>query len=102
MIRIIVKFEIMDLFVIIYTEYIMYMYYNIDTVGLPRTEILRPVSPFYRKATVFETKRGIEGLSDKQKNTTSNVLHVGIIDTPPPFMKVLRCELDLSRFKDIS
>lgn len=56
MIRIIVKFEIMDLFVIIYTEYIMYMYYNIDTVGLPRTEILRPVSPFYRKATVFETK----------------------------------------------
>lgn len=64
MIRIIVKFEIMDLFVIIYTEYIMYMYYNIDTVGLPRTEILRP---FYRKATVFETKRGIEGLSDKQK-----------------------------------
>lgn len=38
MIRIIVKFEIMDLFVIIYTEYIMYMYYNIDTVGLPRTK----------------------------------------------------------------
>lgn len=46
MIKIIVKFEIMDLFVIIYTEYIMYMYYNIDTVGLPRTDILRPVSPF--------------------------------------------------------
>lgn len=67
MIKIIVKFEIMDLFVIIYTEYIMYMYYNIDTVGLPRTDILRPVSPFYRKATVFETKRGIVGLSDKQK-----------------------------------
>lgn len=91
----------MDLFVIIYTEYIVYMYYNIDTGGLPRTETLRSVSPFYRRATVCNKERYSRPFRQAEK-TTSNVLHVGIIDTPPPFMKVLRCELDLSRFKDIS
>lgn len=52
----------MDLFVIIYTEYIVYMYYNIDTGGLPRTETLRFIVELQ-----FATKRGIVGLSDKQK-----------------------------------
>lgn len=65
MIRIIVKFEIMDLFVIIYIEYIMYMYYNIDIVGFFRIEILWFVSLFYCKVIVFEIKRSIVGFFDK-------------------------------------
>lgn len=55
----------MDLFVIIYIEYIMYMYYNIDIVGFFRIEILWFVSLFYCKVIVFEIKRGIVGFFDK-------------------------------------
>lgn len=66
MIRIIVKFEIMDLFVIIYTEYIVYMYYNIDTGGSLELK-LYDLSARFIVELQFATKRGIVGLSDKQK-----------------------------------